>query len=530
MRYDCDILIVGAGPVGLTLALLLASNGHQVTVLERHDAVYPLPRAVGLTHDNLRIYDGLGLHDLLFEDALADVRGTVSDIVEMLGVSGQVVRRAPFNGPSKSGTSITFNLYQPALEGALEKACIVRGVSVVRSTKVSNVIDMGSHVQVLAAGPGGARKWSALYVVGCDGANSVVRQSIGIPFIDCPGRKTTWLVVDIRPKWENAAENWKDFHNSRTYMDPQRPRVSVWGPKHRRRWEFALFPHEDAETASKPEFIWPLLAGFGCTPENAKFERSAVYTVRGRWCETFYRGRILLSGDAAHQSPQFMGQGLNSGIRDASSLAWRLDVALRYPESNWPRAFQDWSVERLGGVKDLIKASVAIENRVSTTDVEEAIARDNMPPPPRPPNPEQLGSPGMYISPSEADATYADTLGTLFIDGVIRVGDKQGRLCDLFGTLGWLIVEPSRGSDGKVSLSPETRTLFSKVLRGKSLVLTDDDVEDTTGTFTNWFQEHNAMGVLLRPDHYVYGVAKTSADMESLVQRAIRHMGPFEEL
>lgn len=76
MKYDCDVLIVGAGPVGLTLALLLSSNGHQVTILERHSAVYPLPRAVGLSHDNLRIYDGLGVHDCLFEDALTDVRGT----------------------------------------------------------------------------------------------------------------------------------------------------------------------------------------------------------------------------------------------------------------------------------------------------------------------------------------------------------------------------------------------------------------------------------------------------------------------
>jgi 3-(3-hydroxy-phenyl)propionate hydroxylase/flavoprotein hydroxylase len=282
--------------------------------------------------------------------------------------------------------------------------------------------------------------------------------------------------------------------------------------------------------ASKPEFIWPLLAEFNCTPESAIFERSAVYTVRGRWCETFYKGRVLLSGDAAHQSRQFMGQGLNSGIRDASALAWRLDLALRYPESNWPRTFQDWSVERLGAVKDIIKASVSIENFVSITDLEQAIARDNMPPPPRPPNPEQLGSPGMYISPSEEDVSFSDALGTLFIDGIIRMGNKEGRLCDLFGTLGWLIIEPSGGNDGKVSLSPKTRSLFSRIFRGKSVVLADNDIEDTTGTFTNWFQEHDAKGVLLRPDHYVYGIAKTSADIEGLVKKALEHAGPFGEL
>lgn len=457
------------------------------------------------------------------------VEPTISDVVEIVGANGQVMHSAAFNGPSKSGTSMCFKIHQPAFEEALEKVCISRGVSVVRSTEVSNVIDMNSHVQVLAAGPGGARTWSALYVVGCDGANSIVRQSQGIEFTDYPGRKTTWLVVDVRPRWENAAESWKDFYNARVYMDPQRPRVSVWGPKHRRRWEFVLFPHEDAEMASKPEFVWPLLAEFDCTPDNANFERSAVYTVRGRWCETMYKGRVLLSGDAAHQSPQFMGQGLNSGIRDASALSWRLDLALRYPESNWRRTFQDWSVERLGGVKDLIKASVAVQNAVSITDPEQAIARDNMSPMSRPPNPEQLGSPGMYLSPSGDDPTYSDSLGALFMDGVIRIGDKKGRLCDLFGTLGWLIVEPSRENHGKESLSPGTRRLFSNILRGKSLVLADSNVQDTTGTFTNWFQEHNAMGVLLRPDHYVYGIAKTSADMEGLVNRAIEHAGPFEE-
>ncbi|KAF3387903.1 hypothetical protein DPV78_012330 [Talaromyces pinophilus] len=529
MRYDCDVLIVGAGPVGLTLALLLSSYGHRVTVLERHAAVYPLPRAVNLSHDIVRVWDGLGLHDLLFESAVADIRGTVSDEVEIIGAAGQVLRRVPYNGPSKTGTSRTFRLHQPALEKVLETACQQRDIELVRSMEVENVIDLDSHAEVFARGPSGVRKWLALFVVGCDGANSLVRRSMEFAFTDCPGSNTTWLVVDVIPKFDGAAQKWKDFYNARVHMNPRRPHASVFGTPQRRRWEFMLLSEEEIRKASDDEFVWSLIAELGCSPDNARIEKSAAFSVKGGWCENLNKGHVLLAGDAAHVTPTFLGQGLNSGIRDANCLSWRIDLALRYPKSNWSRMFQDWSSERLGGVQELIKASVAMEARVTITDSEQAIRRDleysQRPLAPR--NPEKLGSPGMYALDFGLGVSSHDAVGSLFIDGVIRIGDRQGRLCDHFGCQSWLLLH-SLVDDGssRMPLSSDIASLFSVVLNGRILPIGKDS-HDVMDVFSMWFLKYGAKGVLLRPDHYVYGIVKDIDELTTLVQKAIQHLGLF---
>ncbi|OKL60078.1 hypothetical protein UA08_04942 [Talaromyces atroroseus] len=534
--HERDVLIVGAGPVGLSLSLLLASYGYRVTVLERHAAVYPLPRAVCLSHDNLRIYDGLGLHAALFEnEAVTDIRGTVSDYAEIVGVAGQILGRVPYNGPSTSGTSSVFRIHQPAFEEVLETACVERGVEVIRSTEVENVVDMGTHVELYAKTRGGeVQKWSGFFVAGCDGANSVVRRCMKTPFTDYPGPKTRWLVVDVKPKCKGAAEKWKDFHTARSYMDPQRPRASIYGTKHRRRWEFMLMTEEENKKATDPDFIWSLLAEFDCTPETAEIDKTSAYVFKGGWCETFNQGRIVLAGDAAHITPPFLGQGLNSGIRDANSLAWRLDLAFRYPQGGWRKTLHDWSVERLGGVKPLIQTSVGIESHSTTTDLEKAVLRDqafieNASAPPI--IPEQIGSPGTYIPHSETDAVSCKANGTLFVDGMVRMNEKQGRLCDHLGTQGWLLLTSSKGNgSGSVPMSAETVTTFSTVFRGKMLTIGQGNVQDIRGIFSRWFEEHDVMGVLLRPDHYVFGVARTSADFESLVLRAAQRVEPGYQL
>ncbi|KAH8689017.1 hypothetical protein BGW36DRAFT_308974 [Talaromyces proteolyticus] len=525
-QLDCDVLIVGAGPVGLTLALLLSEyRDYKIIVLERHPALFPLPRAVSLSHDNLRVYDGLGLHDAAFKSAITDIRDSVSNICEFIGASGQTLARIPYNWDSKSGTSSTFALHQPSLEEVLGTACAEKeNICVIRATQVEHVRDLQTHVEIWTDAE--KKKWTARFVVGCDGANSIVRESAGIDLVDCPGNKSRWLVVDVAPVSEEIARNWKDYSGPRQYLDPQRPRSAVFRVRERRRWEFLILPGESPEKAVDPGFIWPLLKDSGLGPENAVLDRAAMYVLKGAWAETFNKGRIFLAGDAAHVTPPFTGQGLNSGVRDAASLSWRLDLALRYPDRTSEQIFDDWTAEQLGRVRKLISTSVSIESMVTMTDSVQAAARDEnflellrSPVP----NPEHLGTPGLFDNSAEQESVA----GKLFMDGVVEIKCKQGRLCDHFGSKRWLLLKQYGNVDGQETLGAKTNNLFSDVLRGKIIKFGEGDqyARDMTGNILKWLQEHRAVAVLVRPDNYVYGIARSVDEIDSLVLRAILHVG-----
>jgi 2-polyprenyl-6-methoxyphenol hydroxylase-like FAD-dependent oxidoreductase len=290
MSVDCDVIVVGAGPVGLTTALLLRQFGHNVQVLERHAKRYPQPRAVVIFHQGVRAFGGLSLLDRMFEsDAFQDIRGTVDELFTYVDGEGQTLARHPFNGKlSKSGTARSYAMHQPTLEGELEKACQERGVIMHLSVEVKSVVDVGDHVEVGITKVNGVEKNSepagiltAWFVVGCDGANSTVRKSANTKFKEFEAASSRWLVVDVIPITPNSSYQWKDGYHSKQYLDPKRPRTSVPSPSTRMRWEFMLMPDESTEMASSDEFIWKILSSFDCGPETAIIERRTVYSIGG---------------------------------------------------------------------------------------------------------------------------------------------------------------------------------------------------------------------------------------------------------
>ncbi|HEX6568601.1 MAG TPA: bifunctional 3-(3-hydroxy-phenyl)propionate/3-hydroxycinnamic acid hydroxylase [Acidimicrobiales bacterium] len=325
-----DVAVVGAGPVGTALAILLAQRGRSVALLERWPEPYPLPRAVHLDHETARILQACGLG--------ADLAAITepAEVYEWRNATGTTLLRFGRKGPGLSGWPQSSMFNQPALERLLAaRAGALPGIDVLRGREVTalDADDTGVTVRHRPTGTGAdlargegtemdARVTRARYVVGCDGAGSTVRALMDAPVADL-GFFHDWLIVDVV------------LHEPRVFdplnlqvCDPARPSTAVSGGPGRRRWEFMRLPGERIDDLDREEVAWRFLAPWDVRPDNAMLERHAVYTFQARWAERWRRGRLFLAGDAAHQMPPFAGQGMCSGLRDGAKLAWKLDMAL----------------------------------------------------------------------------------------------------------------------------------------------------------------------------------------------------------
>ena len=270
-----DVAIVGYGPVGAALAILLGQRGHRVVVLERHLEPYPLPRAVHYDHEVARILQACGVADrcaAIVEPA---------DVYEFQGADRRTLLRFGRLGNGPSGWPQSSMFSQPDLEAVLfdrvgELACVElrRGWQVVG-------LDVGDDAVVVQTGRGPVR---ARYVVGCDGANSTIRGLIDIPMAD-RAFFYDWLVVDV------VFDEPRVFDPLNVQIcDPARPTTVVSGGPGRRRWEFMALPGESTEELNEEATAWRLLDPFDARPDNARLEKHAVYRFQARWVDEWRRG------------------------------------------------------------------------------------------------------------------------------------------------------------------------------------------------------------------------------------------------
>lgn len=508
-----DVLVVGAGPVGLACAPYLARDGWTVTVLERWPAPYAQPRAVHFDDEVARLLADAGLGD-----RLPGLTETV-DTYEWRNADGRTLLSFDWSGLGPSGWPTASMMYQPDLETALaDSAAAHEKITVLRGHEAVGLTEGEESVTVVARDRAGTQhRFTAGWVVGCDGANSFVRGRVGAETTDL-GFFYDWLIVDVRPREDRT---WNPVNLQ--ICDPRRPTTAVSGGPGRRRWEFMRMPGESVEDLNTEARAWAFLEPWDLTPENSVLERHAVYTFQARWADVWRAGRLFLAGDAAHLMPPFAGQGMCSGIRDAANLSWKLGQVLR--GNAGPAVLDTYGTERAAHVQHAIGMSVELGKVICVTDPEAAAQRDAFmigmgadPARILPPLPPPMLTGGLIAHGESGRPT--GSAGRLSMQARVRRAGRTGLLDDVVGR-GFVVAATG---DPRDLLDPGQLAFLERLgahlvhLRPKgSDAVTEVDAVDVDDVYLPHLEAAGHIAALIRPDHYVFGTARTAAELGDLV-------------
>jgi 3-(3-hydroxy-phenyl)propionate hydroxylase len=305
-----DVAIVGAGPTGLTLANLLGQAGCRVALVERNLSTVQEPRAVSIDDESLRTMQAIGLADEAVKDIALDYGSHYFTTNGVCFLKVEPTTRE-YGFPRRNAFT------QPKLEATL-RAGLGRfsEVTTLFGHECESFAPNETDVAIALRAPDGRQTAiRASYLVGCDGARSAIRKAIGATLVGSTYQQR-WLIVDL-------ANTRERLRQTRVVCSPHRPLITLPGPNGIRRYEFMLGEAEADETVVTPGFVRQLLAAHG-PDADAEVVRRQVYTFHARIADRWRMGRVFLAGDAAHLSPPFAGQGMNSGIRDAHNLGWKL--------------------------------------------------------------------------------------------------------------------------------------------------------------------------------------------------------------
>jgi 3-(3-hydroxy-phenyl)propionate hydroxylase len=404
--------------------------------------------------------------------------------------------------PFPQGYTPSIVFTQPQVERALrERVARMPNVRVALGAEAVGVQQHahGATLQVRGA-DGETDTVRAKYVIACDGGSSFVRTTLDMPLEDLDFDEP-WLVVDVLVNERGLARLPKV---SVQYCEPERPCTLVIGPKNHRRWEISLHPGEDPKQAATPEQAWAFLSRW-LTPEDGTLWRQASYRFHALVAAQWRKGRVFLAGDAAHMQPPFLGQGMCQGIRDVANLSWKLAAVLKEEvQGAAAEALLDsYGAERKAHVRELTSRIKGVGAVICERDPAKARARDAR----------LLAECGGTVQ----DTPRQDILPRLE-GGFLAAADTSGR-----GTLfpqprlaaSGALMDHAVGGGWRLVLAADAEAP-QDVPQGITVV-TLAGTPESEGVVAHWMERHQCRAALVRPDHYTYGTARDTAELQALL-------------
>ena len=515
-KQEYDLIIIGAGPVGMMIANLVGATGLRVLVLEQLPSLIDYPRGVGMDDECLRVFQAAGLVEkaipFTFPNQWLDFRTARGRTFAMVKPKGET-----FGFPKRNA------FIQPLIDRVLfEGLARFKNVDVRLGHEMTGLSDNGEKVEVVVRGADGdERRFTAKYLVGCDGGRSLTRKLVGIPF-EGQTDSTRWLVIDLK-------NDPIGVPSAILICDPARPYVTIALPHGIRRLEFMVKPDETEEDLCNKEGLNRILSIVMPDPASARIIRSRVYTHHARLAKAFRAGRVLLAGDAAHLMPVWQGQGYNSGIRDANNLSWKLIFVLRDRADS--SLLDSYETERREHARAMISLSTLVGRIFSPTSKVLAALRDlvfgilNCIPPVRDyvvqmrfkPMPKYTE--GVVVGGSSSGGKR-NAVGRLFVQP--RVALRDGSLVRFDDVIGYRFAIVAWAADPRIYMNDEAQRVWFRlngatvVVRSQTELMSDvNDVDpettlvaDVSGALKEWFATEDMSVAILRPDRFVAAICR----------------------
>ena len=514
-QYDADVAIIGYGPTGLVGALTLASKGAKVVAFERDQDIYARARAVTVNDWTMRIFQELGIDERI-EKVIEPQRA-----LRWVTYDGQEIMRV-VHPPSTLGTRDTkprfYNIYQPAMEAELRRCAEeLDGLEVHYGTEVVGVEQDEKGVTITARDreTGAETTTKARYAIAADGGSSPTRKALGIAMhgetVD-----TQWIVIDCKVKrW------WPDRDFLTFWSDKERPVVDIALSAGNHRWEIPLKPGESEADFQTQDQVWPLLEALGVTTDDVEIHQYAFYRHHVRGAETYRQGRVFLAGDAAHLMPPWAGAGMQSGMRDAHNLGWKLARVLRGElGEEW---LDTYEAERRPNVEFFTGLAVGLGRVIKQEATPEEIEAMNTVPENTvtPFEPPLVAPPTMIAGWLTGEIGDASIVGRMLPQPV--AGDAVGTMARLDELLPDGFVLLGAQVDPATLLSPEQKAGWDALGATYVAVRPRDvhtqastDLVDLQGVLLEWFDRYGVQAVAVRPDKFIAAADKTGLSVPAL--------------